>query len=161
MTNRFDTITLRPDQVQFFIDHAMGIALFLVFVILAGTEVCGIRPFALGAALFLGLYLLYEYASLRRMVFIITSETLVCDQGVFYRDSDFIELYRVVDFQERHTLLQQMLGVKTVIVYSGDRTTPKLLIPGISHRVDLVGELRSRVEYNKTRRGVYEITNRF
>jgi len=147
--------------MQFYIDHSMGIVLFAALVIYAGTDNCGIRPFMLGAVIFLGLHLLYEYASLRRKVFIITPETLVYDQGVFYRDSDFIELYRVVDFQEKHSLLQQMLGLKTIIVYSGDRTTPKLLIPGIGQKVDLVSEIRKRVEYNKTRRGVYEITNRF
>ena len=53
-----------------------------------------------------------------------------------------------------------MFGLKTVSIYSGDRTNPKLDIFGIKERLDVVALIRERVEYNKLRKGVYEITNR-
>lgn len=31
---------------------------------------------------------------------------------------------------------------------------------GIKARLDIVGEIRKRVEFNKKRKGIYEITNR-
>jgi hypothetical protein len=47
-----------------------------------------------------------------------------------------------------------------VTIYSGDRTTPHLDIIGVPVKIDLVAIIRERVEYNKQRKGVYEITNR-
>ena len=70
------------------------------------------------------------------------------------------ELYRIVDFCEQRDIMEQLFGLKTVSIYSGDRTNPKLDIYGVKEKVDVVGIIRERVEYNKQRRGVYEITNR-
>lgn len=58
------------------------------------------------------------------------------------------------------TLLEQLFGLKTVSIYSGDRTNPRLDIYGIRDNLDLVSLIRERVEYNKQLKGVYEITNR-
>lgn len=90
----------------------------------------------------------------------ITAEQLIIQHGVFHRSSDYIELYRIVDFSEQRDILEQLFGLKTVSIYSGDRTNPKLDIYGVQEKVNVVGIIRERVEYNKQRRGVYEITNR-
>ena len=82
-------------------------------------------------------------------------------EGVFTRDEDYIELYRVVDFAERKNLLQQLFGIKTVTIMSGDRTTPKLCVQGVKDNTDLVTIIRERVEYTKTQKPIYEITNRY
>jgi hypothetical protein len=37
---------------------------------------------------------------------------------------------------------------------------PRLDLIGMRERLDVVGEIRIRVEWNKTRKGIYEITNR-
>lgn len=160
MNNRFQTIQFRPDTMQFVIDNMFWLLFFIAAVIYSGAEDSQFREFSIGLSVFFGLYLLLDFVSLRKKLFVLTSETLVYDRGIFYRDADFIELYRVIDFQEKHSFLQQIFGLKTVIVYSGDRTTPRLVIPGIGCREDLITLIRERVEYNKTRRGVYEITNR-
>ena len=73
---------------------------------------------------------------------------------------NYMELYRVVDFAEHQTLIQQLCGLKSVTVLSMDRTTPKLEMTGISNSYDVVSVIRTRVETNKRRKGVYEITNR-
>lgn len=56
--------------------------------------------------------------------------------------------------------MQQLAGLKTVSIYSGDRTTPRLDIIGVKANDDIVAVVRERVEYNKLRKGIYEITNR-
>jgi len=160
MNEQYQTLQYRPHPMQFLIDNLLWILFFAVAVIYVGAENIHYRPFTLSLSVFLGLYLLLDFVSLRKKLFVVTSQTLVYDRGIFYRNADFIELYRVIDFQERQSFLQQLFGLKTVIVYSGDRTTPQLFIPGVSHKEDLIGIIRERVEYNKTRRGVYEITNR-
>lgn len=71
-----------------------------------------------------------------------------------------LKLYRVVDFSENRGIVEQLFGLKTVSIFSGDRSNPKLDIFGIRERIDVVGIIRERVEYNKQRKGIYEITNR-
>ena len=56
--------------------------------------------------------------------------------------------------------MQQICGLKTVTIYSGDRSTPKLDIIGVKNDLDLVSLVRERVELNRRRKGIYEITNR-
>lgn len=40
-----------------------------------------------------------------------------------------------------------------------DKTTPMLALIGLPKQADIVGIIRERVEYNKQRKGIYEITN--
>ena len=72
-----------------------------------------------------------------------------------------MELYRVVDYQQNRSLLQQLLGLKTVTILSGDRNMRRLDIIGVCEDENIVGEIRKRVEYNKRMKSIYEITNRF
>ena len=88
--------------------------------------------------------MLYGCLYLSKLQFIVSSEQLIIQHGIFHRTSDYIELYRIVDFCEQRCIMEQLFGLKTISIYSGDRTNP----------------IRERVEYNKQRRGVYEITNR-
>ena len=86
-------------------------------------------------------------------------EQLVCEQGVFVRKVDYMELYRIVDFQEHQSLMQQLCGLKTVRIFSTDRNTPRLDLTGMRRKDDIVPLIRGRVEYNKRKKGIYEITN--
>ena len=71
----------------------------------------------------------------------------------------YIELYRVIDYSEQRSFLQILLGIKTISIYSGDRTHPRLDLVGISNKVDLISTIRERVELNKKRHNIHEFTN--
>ncbi len=154
------TIQLRPRAVQFFIDNWPLLALDLCGYACAGMDGMPFRELLLWLSVAVSLLLAYRLIYLKRMVYRITAEQLIYEHGVFTRSSDYVELYRVVDFAERSSLLQQLCGVKTVSVYSGDRTTPRLGIIGVGIDDNLVQAIRGRVELNKRRKGIYEITNR-
>lgn len=115
------------------------------FVVLGGVMTC---------------IMLYRCLYLYKLRYIITSEQLIIQHGVLTRTSDYIELYRVVDFSENRDILEQLFGLKTVWIFSGDRSNPKLDIYGVKERLDVMRIIRERVEYNKKRKGIYEITNR-
>jgi uncharacterized membrane protein YdbT with pleckstrin-like domain len=95
-----------------------------------------------------------------RMEFVITEEQIIFRHGLMVHSIDYLELYRVVDYQENRTALQQILGIKTLRVQSGDKNTPILDIIGLPVNTNIIPLIRERVEYNKTRSGVYEFTNR-
>ena len=131
-------ILLRPHTGQFVIDE-----LPLMFVCMAG----------------LLLVLLYRFIYLRRIRYRVGEEQLVSEHGIFIRRVDYMELYRIVDFQEHQSLLQQICGLKTVRILSMDRNTPRLDLIGVRCGNDIVAIIRERVEINKRKKGIYEITN--
>ena len=95
------------------------------------------------------------------MRYVVTDEQLIFLHGVFRRSTDYMELYRVVDYQQNRTFLQQLLGLKTITILSGDRNMNRLDIIGVRETENIVSEIRNRVEYNKRMKNIYEITNRF
>lgn len=157
---RFNTITLRPHPMQFVIDEMVLMVLCVCALGYGGTD-GDLSTESMYVGLAMLVFLIYKYIKLRRTIYTITGEQLKKAEGVFTRDEDYIELYRVVDFAERKNLLQQLFGIKTVTIMSGDRTTPKLCVQGVKDNTDLVTIIRERVEYTKTQKPIYEITNRY
>lgn len=157
---RFRTIFLQPHWLQFIINELPGILLAGSCLIIGGIDAMPFANLFLIAAILLSLRLLYAFVYLRRMEYRINGEQLIMEHGVFTRKSDYLELYRIVDFNEHRTFPQQICGLKTVTIYSGDRSNPKLAIIGLKNDLDLVSLIRERVEFNKQRKGIYEITNR-
>lgn len=135
-----------------------------MFVCMAGLVHGGMEGLPLSSmarvvSLFLLIVLLYRFIYLRRIRYRVGEEQLVSEHGIFIRRVDYMELYRIVDFQEHQSLLQQICGLKTVRILSMDRNTPRLDLIGIRRRDDIVAIIRERVEINKRKKGIYEITN--
>lgn len=145
-------VILRPHAGQFVIDE-----LPLMFVCMAGLVHGGMEGLPLSSmarvvSLFLLIVLLYRFIYLRRIRYRVGEEQLVSEHGIFIRRVDYMELYRIVDFQEHQSLLQQICGLKTVRILSMDRNTPRLDLIGIRRRDDIVAIIRERVEINKRKR---------
>ena len=157
---RFRRLTHVPDPLQFLVDNLPWIVLSAFGIVYGSVhETVPGQILRILSGLLIP-WLCYRYCFMRRCRFILTSELLVYDRGLLVRSADYVELYRVVDYRETHSLLQQIFGLKTVVLYSQDRTTPELRIPGISRYADVIPLIRERVEYNKRKKSVYEITNR-
>ena len=124
-----------------------------------GMEGLPLTALAVPVAALLSLALLYRFIYLRRTRYHIGSEQLISRHGVLSRKTDYMEQYRIVDFVEHQSLMQQLCGLKTVRILSMDRNTPRLDLVGIRHNFDVVTLIRERVEYNKRKKGIYEITN--
>lgn len=144
---RFRTIFLQPHWLQFIINELPGILLTGGCLIIGGIDAMPFANWFLAAAILLSLRLLYAFVYLRRTEYRINGEQLIMEHGVFTRKSDYLELYRIVDFNENRTLPQQICGLKSVTIYSGDRSNPKLVITGVKNDLDLVSLIRERVEY--------------
>ncbi len=157
---RFGTMIFRPRARQYLAND-----LIITIVCLAGLVVAGIDGVFMGnvllwASLVIAVNLVYRFLYLRSMRFIITAEQFIYEHGVFHRTRDFMELYRIVDFREESSFLQQIFGLKTIQIYSGDRSTPRLDMVGMDMNDNLIPFIRERVGANRKRNGIYEITNR-
>lgn len=160
IVRRFKVITLRPHWAQYIISEGFLFLISAMLFLVAGYESITFKaPFLILGCL-TTLLMCYGCMYLSQLQFILTSEQLIVRHGVIHRRSDYIEMYRIVDFSENRNIMEQLFGLKTVSIYSGDRTNPKLDIYGVRETIDVVAIIRERVEYNKLRKGIYEITNR-
>lgn len=155
----FPTIALRPHLLQYIINEFPGICLVLIALWVYAFCSFMWHEYFIFAAIFLVAYLFYRLLSLFRTEYVITSEQLIVLQGVFSHSTNYIELYRVIDYQQHRSLPQQLLGMKTVSIFSGDRNNAIVNMIGIKADADIVSEIRMRVEFNKRRKGIYEFTN--
>ena len=153
----FGTLVLRPGFWQWVVDKLPWIAINVIGYLWAIQDGMTLVMWLMIA---MSVHLLYQLLYLMMIRYTISDEVIIYEHGVFMRQKEYIELYRVIDFRESVSFMQNLLDLKTVTVYSGDRTTPKLRIHGIYIGLQLVPHMRQRVEYNRRRKGIYEITNR-
>lgn len=149
---RFQSIVLQPHRIQFVIDELPSIIVCAAGWIYGGMEGRPFTAFAVWVAVLLSLVLLYRLIYLRRTRYYIGSEQIISKHGVLSRKTDYMEQYRIVDFVEHQSFMQQLCGLKTVRIFSTDRNTPQLDLVGIRRNLDVVRLIRERVEYNKLKR---------
>lgn len=149
-----------PHWGQFVIENGCYVVLLVVSALLLGYFNFPFRWLFHLALLLFFLYLLYRYKYITSIRYCIGDEQLMVEHGIIDTRRDYMEMYRVVDYDESRTFAQRIFGLKTVSIYSCDRTRPRLDIKGINVHLDLVAIIRERVEFNKKLKGVYEITNR-
>ena len=87
----------------------------------------------------------------------ITTQRLTLETGVFKRELEEIELYRIKDTQLTRTFIQRVLKLGTVTVVSSDESMPRLVIPWIKNPIEVRQHLRENVELVRRARGVREL----
>ena len=156
-------MTIKADYREFIAEDAelMGI----MSVLAGATPVLFQRSDRLIAiatsvlCLFLLSFLIIRYIMLVNVKWLVEEETLCRIRGVFFKETDYVEMYRITDFKESQSFFQRMLGVKTVTIYSTDHSDAVTDIVGVSADMDLIGIIRTNVEKCKKDKRIYEITN--
>lgn len=157
----FNDVILRPHWMQYCLCKLPEMLLCLVALIaipFIENSTYRLLDGLLAAVIFV--CLMYSVADMYRIRYIITAEQILYKHGVFSYTTDYMELYRIYDYQQCRSPLQQMTGLKTIVVLSSDRMNPVLNILGMKNENDVVSIIRRRVEFNKLNKNVYEIANR-
>ena len=154
------TIIIQPHFLQWVINQ-----LPLLLLACGGTLLCGIdavpfKDIICILVVLIYLHLLYTFIYIRSLEYRITDQQIIVEHGVFKRSTDYMELYRVIDFNEHRNLMQQICALKTITIYAGDRNMPTLHIIGVKNHYDIISELRSRIIYSRELFRIYEVTNR-
>lgn len=156
----FQVMAIKPHWMQYCIGQLHWIilcaALYAAYL-LTGFFLHELMAYLATAIL---IYLLLEMLGMARIEYVITGEQIIYLHGLISHQTDYMELYRVVDYQQHRSLMQQITGLKTITIMSGDRNLPNLDIIGVKEDEDVVQEIRKRVEFNKKLKSIYEITNR-
>lgn len=87
----------------------------------------------------------------------LTDERLLVEAGVFSRDSEEIELYRVRDWSVIKPFWLRLTGRGHVRVVSTDATAPDLLLRGITRPEDVRELLRRHVETARDKKRVRHV----
>ena len=159
---RYDTIMVTPHWKQYVISQlpalltVTGLVALMLLKDMPTFMKASLILLAVAGAAIIG----YAATDMARRRYVVTDEQIIFHHGVLARSTDYLELYRVVDYQQNRTIMQQLTGMKTITILSGDRNTPQLNIIGVENHVNIIPEILRRVDYNKKRRGIYEITNR-
>lgn len=153
-------IELTPSLRMFWIENSGLMAVYLMMLLLSGYENHNVALCSMVIAFVITVIILYKFWYLSKLKWIVTDKQLIRECGVFTRDIQYIELYRVVDYCEKQSFMQMALGLKDIIVFSGDRTTPAERIIGVPASLDIIAQLKELVEQQKKEYHVYEITNR-
>lgn len=154
---------IRADYRQFVAEDA---GLIAVMAVLTGAVPVIIRDYdrmmgiAMGSlAAFILIFLVLRYVMLVNVKWLVEEETLCRIKGIFSKQTDYIEMYRITDYKENQSFLQRIMGVKTVTVYSTDRSDEVTDIPGVPADMNLIGIIRDNVEKCRKEKRIYEIAN--
>lgn len=116
---------------------------------------------AIPVSIFFPLMLIVTYCWLSSVSYVwhISDEGITENRGVFFRTSNHIEFYRVIDYQEHQTLLQLLFGIKSITLVTTDKLNATMLIRDISSSLPLMLLIRHRVDVCKTQKQTYEVIN--
>lgn len=89
----------------------------------------------------------------------ITEEQIKIEEGVFSKDINYIEMYRIIDYEEKQSLWQRIFYNTTLYIYSTDKSHPKLTINGIKKDESIMQEIRDRVEIQRKIKNIKEFSN--
>ena len=94
----FRTHVFVPHTGQFVINELPILVLCCAGWVFGGIDGLPFTTLSMWVALLLSLFLVYRFIYLRRIRYRIGSEQLVCEHGIIWRKTDYMELYRIVDF---------------------------------------------------------------
>ena len=99
----------------------------------------------------------YHILKTRCVHYEITPEELQLCSGILRRKHEYIELFRVKDFQVDRPLIYRFFGLGNLVVYTSDKTTPVFRLEAIRKPEEVYTVLRGLVELNRKEKHVYEI----
>jgi len=111
-------------------------------------------PVAIAAVIMFGL-VLYR----RSIKFRVTNTIIETERGLLAKRIDVLQLWRCKDVQYKQNLLDRMLGIAHIVVFTSDETTPKIEIVGMPASRQLFEQLRDSIEIQRQHKNVYGVVS--
>lgn len=152
-------IKLSPDLKQFLADEVLILILMTFCIMMTGYEDDVIKKCCMILTGLLAAYLFGRLWYYKSVKWEITRTQIKITKGVLIKQINYIELYRIIDYAEQQTFIQQLIGLKDVYILSSDRTEPALRIFGIANHIDIINEIKPLVKQSRIDNHIYEIAN--
>jgi len=108
--------------------------------------------FALGV-----LFLLIPVIVVKQLRYRISNYRIDYEKGLLGKKIETLELWHVDDIEFEQSFFDRIMGVGKIIVFSNDKTTPKLELKGLPNPRPLFESLKQRVIAVKRQRGVIKM----
>ncbi len=99
----------------------------------------------------------WAYFHLKMVEYIITTQRVRVISGLFSKEVQEIELFRVKDTAARQAFFQRLFGLGTITILSGDEGHPRLVLDGVPNAIEMRERLRQEVLALRQRFGVREV----
>jgi uncharacterized membrane protein YdbT with pleckstrin-like domain len=119
-----------------------------------GTYIVCILLCWLVVPIFVGLW---KYLVTRSRRYEVTTQRIFYSSGVFSRERDQLEIYRVKDMRVVEPFFYRMVGRGNVLLDTSDRTTPTFVFEAVRDPRELADLLRTHVEARRRQKGVREL----
>ena len=139
---------------------------FLWFCIIVVATIVGIAfaPSPLWTCLGVGILsliglsqVLWAFFHLRAIEYVVTTQRVRVISGLFSKDIQEIELFRVKDTMAKQSFFLRLFGLGTITIVSGDANHPRIVLTGIPRAIELRERIRQEVMTLRQRFGVREL----
>lgn len=100
---------------------------------------------------------IWRWLVVRNTRYTLTTQRIKLETGVFSKELEEVELYRVKDTDLDRPFIQRLLGLGTVRIMSSDATMPEMKIPAVPDAIAVREHIRKHVELARRARGVREL----
>jgi uncharacterized membrane protein YdbT with pleckstrin-like domain len=130
--------------------------IFLILLLIAIFTFFPLYPLIFfGIGFFLLLRILYGIIFYRNIRIEIFEDRISMREGVFSLSKNFLELYRVKDYEVSQSFFMRIFNLMNVKLHTSDKTSPILDFTGIP-KSDVTEIIRNWVEIERKRKGVRE-----
>jgi membrane protein YdbS with pleckstrin-like domain len=111
-------------------------------------------PLAIAAIYFAGLYF-YRHS----IKFRVTTSNIETERGILSKKIDVLELWRCRDVRYKQTIIDRVLGIAHIEVFTSDVTTPHIEITGLPASRQLFEQIRDSIELQRQHKNVYGVVS--
>jgi membrane protein YdbS with pleckstrin-like domain len=130
-------------QILGWVDAPRGTRILVMLVMLG-----------VAAIYFFGLYLYRKSIKFR-----VTNSNIETERGVLSKKIDVLELWRCRDVRYKQNLLDRILGIAHIEIFTADVSTPHLEIIGLPASRQLFEQIRDGIELQRQSRNVYGVVS--
>jgi len=98
-----------------------------------------------------------RYLHLRAIEYVVTTQRVRVLSGIFSKDIQEIELFRVKDTMAHQSFFLRLFGLGTITILSGDERNPNIVLSAIPRALELRERLRQEIMTLRQRFGVREV----
>jgi membrane protein YdbS with pleckstrin-like domain len=95
----------------------------------------------------------------RSIRFRVTNTVIETERGMLSKKIDVLQLWRCRDVAYRQNVVDRILGVAHIVVFTSDATTPNLEMAGLPASRELFENLRDSIELQRQAKNVYGVVS--
>jgi len=100
---------------------------------------------------------IWKWIELRAWQYEITTERIHVTRGVFSKQIDDMELYRVKDITVLEPFLLRLFSAGDIVLQTSDRSSPSMILRGVPNPKELRDLIRKHVEACRDKKRVSEV----